>query len=118
MEAILSSLSAGVAVVNRDLQVQIWNRRAEDLWGLRRDEAVGEHFLNLDFGLPIEQLRPVIRHALNGGPAQQEIFPPAVNRRGRSIMVRVTCSPLVGADDVPKGAIMVMEPDVNGGATG
>ena len=54
LEAILTSLRAGVAVVDRDLQVQVWNQRAEDLWGLRRDEAVGQHFLNLDIGLPTD----------------------------------------------------------------
>ncbi len=111
LETVLTSLRAGVAVINRDLQVQIWNWRAEDLWGLRREEAVGEHFLNLDIGLPIEQLRPVIRQALNGEASQQEMFLPAVNRRGRSIMVRVVCSPLPGTGDMPRGAIMVMEPD-------
>jgi two-component system CheB/CheR fusion protein len=35
MEAILTSLRAGVAVVNREMHVRMWNRRAEDLWGLR-----------------------------------------------------------------------------------
>ena len=30
--------------------------RAEELWGLRADEVVGQHFLSLDIGLPVEQL--------------------------------------------------------------
>src|SRR6185437_1711595 len=45
-ESILGSLGAAVIVVNRELMVQVWNRQAEDLWGLREDETVGEHFLN------------------------------------------------------------------------
>ena len=39
----------------------VWNRQAEELWGLRPEEAVGQHFLNLDIGLPTDQLRPLIR---------------------------------------------------------
>jgi two-component system CheB/CheR fusion protein len=110
LEAILTSLRAGVAVVNRDLQVQVWNRRAEDLWGLRREEAVGQHFLNLDIGLPVEKLRPVIRQVLNGGGEPQEVVLPAVNRRGRGVTVRVVCTPLSGPAGAG-GAIMVMESD-------
>src|SRR3954447_12422447 len=34
LEAILTSLQAGVAVVDHDMHVRIWNRRAKDLWGL------------------------------------------------------------------------------------
>jgi len=110
LEAILTGLQAGVAVINRDLQVQIWNRRAEDLWGLRREEAVGQHFLNLDIGLPTDQLRPVIRRALNDNMQPTEVKLEAINRRGRSTVVRVVCTPLVGLDGAI-GAILSMEPD-------
>src|SRR6185503_9803794 len=65
LDAILTSLQAGVVVVNNDLLAREWNDRAEDLWGVRRDEAVGQHFLNLDIGLPTDELRPLIRHALS-----------------------------------------------------
>jgi hypothetical protein len=37
----------------------------------------------------------------------------AVNRRGRSIVVRVVCTPLINAGDgrIAIGAILVIEPD-------
>src|SRR6476646_4356677 len=57
LSSILGSLKGGVVVVNRDLQVQIWNYRAEDLWGLRTEEVSGQHLLSLDIGLPVEKLR-------------------------------------------------------------
>ncbi len=110
LEAILGSLRAGVAVVNRDLHVQIWNRRAEDLWGLRREEAVGHHFLSLDIGLPTDELRPLIKQALNDGEQVPEIRLAAVNRRGRKVDVRVACSPLTDMDGAT-GVIMLMEPE-------
>jgi two-component system, chemotaxis family, CheB/CheR fusion protein len=111
LETVLTSLRAGVAVLSRDLQVQVWNRCAEDLWGLRKDEAIGQHFLNLDIGLPTEQLRPVLRQALANHGAPIEIALPAVNRRGRQISVRVTCSPLGAANGDASGAVLVMEPE-------
>jgi two-component system CheB/CheR fusion protein len=52
LEAIFTSLRGGIVVVNQDLYIQIWNYKAEDLWGLRVDEVQGQHFLNLDIGLP------------------------------------------------------------------
>ena len=71
LEAILTSLGLGVAVLDAQQRVQIWNNRAEDLWGLRRDEAVDHHFLSLDIGLPSEQLAAPLRTVL-GGASERE----------------------------------------------
>jgi two-component system CheB/CheR fusion protein len=110
LEAVLTSLQAGVAVVDRELRVKMWNRRAEDLWGLRTEEVTGQHFLNLDIGLPLELLRPLLRGALNAEAGEAEVD--AVNRRGRPVRVRVVCTPLSGQDVGSDGAIIVMEADV------
>jgi two-component system CheB/CheR fusion protein len=109
LEAVLTSLQAGVAVVDRDLRIKMWNRRAEDLWGLRIEEVTGQHFLNLDIGLPLEMLRPLLRGALGGETGEAKVD--AVNRRGRPVEVRVVCTPLNGraAGNGSDGAIIVME---------
>jgi two-component system CheB/CheR fusion protein len=109
LEAVLTSLQAGVAVVDRDLRVKVWNRRAEDLWGLRAAEVTGQHFLNLDIGLPLELLRPLLRGALGGVTGEADVD--AVNRRGRPVAVRVVCTSLNGARDgeSSEGVIIVME---------
>jgi two-component system CheB/CheR fusion protein len=110
LEAVLTSLQAGVAVVDHDLRIRMWNRRAEDLWGLRSEEAVGRHLLNLDIGLPIERLRPLLRAALTGEAGEADVD--AVNRRGRTVLVRVSCAPLGtrdGAGGAEDGAIIAME---------
>ena len=111
LETVLTSLRAGVAVVDRDLRVRSWNRRAEDLWGLRAAEVIGQHFLNLDIGLPFEQLRSVLRAASAPDGAAGEVTLSAVNRRGRTITVRVACTPLrtQRQADPAQGAIVVME---------
>ncbi len=113
LETVLASLRAGVAVVDSELRIRSWNRRAEDLWGMRSADVIGEHFLNLDIGLPFEQLRPLLRAASrpDGGPG--EITLEAVNKRGRTITVRVAFTPLHNGLQRPStgGAIVVMESD-------
>ncbi|MEV6597471.1 CheR family methyltransferase [Actinoplanes sp. NPDC051346] len=113
LETVLTSLRAGVAVIDPDLRIRMWNRRAEDLWGLRAAEVVGQHFLNLDIGLPFELVRPTLRAALGNGGSSGEVTVDAVNRRGRAIVVRVACAPLRGLDAIAEteGAIIVMEAD-------
>ncbi|HEY6425161.1 MAG TPA: CheR family methyltransferase [Pseudonocardiaceae bacterium] len=114
LEAVLTSLQAGVTVIGQDMTIQVWNRRAEELWGLRQDEAIGQHFLNLDIGLPTERLRPIIRRTLTGDGRPQELQLTAVNRRGRTINVRVLCTPLHSTRPGNAGAILVIEQEQDG----
>jgi len=107
LEAILSSLRGGVVVVDQDLNIQIWNNRAEDLWGLRGDEVRGKSLLNLDIGLPLDQLRQIIRGCLNG--EAHEVTLAAINRRGKTIRCDVACTPLIGTGAEINGVILLME---------
>ena len=49
--AILSSIPQTVVVVDRNLVVTAWSAHATELWGLREDEAIGQHVLDLDIGV-------------------------------------------------------------------
>ena len=109
MESILGSFDAAVIVVNRELAVQVWNRQAEDLWGLREDETVGQHLLNLDSGLPTEQLRPLVRDVIANATPNAELRLGAINRRGRPVDLRVTVTPLNSGGQEPSGALLLME---------
>ncbi|MFI7540652.1 CheR family methyltransferase [Actinoplanes sp. NPDC049599] len=113
LETVLAGLRAGVVVVDHDLRIRVWNRCAEDLWGLRSPEAVGQHFLNLDIGLPFDRLRPLLRGVLGDPGEAAEVDVQAVNRRGRTITVRVAATPLAASNAGRKdnGAIIVMESD-------
>lgn len=109
LESILTSLGGGVVVVNREMQIQVWNDKAEDLWGLRAAQVQGQHFLNLDIGLPVEQLRNPIRNCLAGESRQMELVLNATNRRGKVIQCKVICTQLIGALKEIRGVILVME---------
>ncbi|MGQ0776024.1 MAG: CheR family methyltransferase [Pseudonocardiales bacterium] len=114
LESILTSLHAGVTVISHDMTIQVWNRRAEELWGLRQDEAIGRRFLDLDIGLPTDRLRPLIRQTLGGDDGPHELQVEAVNRRGRSITVRVLCTALNNTRLGAKGALVVIEQGPDG----
>ncbi len=110
MAAVLGSMNSGVAVVDSDMQILAWNTRAEDLWGVRTDEAVGEHLMNLDIGLPVEQLRQPLRSQLatpDGDPSMQVLE--AVNRRGKSLQVQVTLTHIRDHGEAAPAAMLVMD---------
>ena len=109
LETILASMGLAVAVLDARQTVQIWNRHAEDLWGVRADEAIGQHFLGLDIGLPVEELRSAIRSALRGVDGRGEIALAATNRRGRPIQCVVRTLPLLVAGQEVTGVILLME---------
>ena len=114
LETILTSLRAGVVVLSTELHVRVWSRQAQELWGLRQEETVGQHFFNLDIGLPTDLLRSLIRRTLADEDGPQETTLGAVDRRGRSIDVRVLASALRGAPGDVRGIILTMERIENG----
>ena len=115
LESIWAGLGGAVVVLDPDLRVLVWNHGSEDLWGVRQEEVQGQHFLNLDIGLPIEQVRPALRQAMSAENGSRTTMVDATNRRGRPVRCRVTCSPLVGNDQSVRGVIVVVEPQPDGG---
>ena len=115
LESILTGLHDGVVVLDGDLLVVAWNRQSEELWGLRADEARGQNVLNLDIGLPVEPLRQAIRASLAGETTYQEVRVDAVNRRGRRIQCKVSCTPLMNRGPGTRGVILLMEDQGAGG---
>jgi two-component system, chemotaxis family, CheB/CheR fusion protein len=115
LEAVLSSLQAGVIVVDGDFVVTAWNEGARDLWGLRSDEAIGKHLVNLDIGLPVDDLQKPIRETFATGIGSH-LEMPAVNRRGRHVTSRVSLLPLVAGNGEARGLIVLTQADsVDGG---
>jgi two-component system CheB/CheR fusion protein len=120
MESVLSSLTAAVIVISPELTVRTWNRQARELWGLREDETLGQHLLNLDIGLPIDELRAVVREVAGGEQDRAELVLQAVNRRGRPVSLRVTITTMA-SEEGGGGALLLMEsagPPVEAGASG
>ena len=109
MESILSRSMIGVIVVDQDLRVMVWNRRTEDMWGLRANEVHGQYLLNLDIGLPVSELRQPMRSCLTDPEARVQLTLKALNRRGRTVQCRITCDPLVREGQQIDGVILWVE---------
>ena len=109
LTSILSGLEAAVVVVDPTLQVLAWNYRAEDMWGLRASEVQGRHLMNLDIGLPVEQLRQPIRTVLSGESDRAELTVDGRNRRGKPVRCPIRCTQLTSVSGKVLGAIILME---------
>ncbi len=106
LEGVLTSIAAGVVVLDSDLRVKSWNRGAVDLWGLRSDEVEDEPFFSLDFGLPTDVLQPVVQRCLDTHRRSGPVSVQARSRLGRLITCDVFCSPFDGHNG---GAVLMME---------
>ena len=102
------SLGSAVVVVDADLRVQAWGPGAEDLWGLRADEATGRAFAELDIGLPVAKVVPLLEQTLTGGPARIEAAIEAMNRRGRHVQIVLEFLLLRDDEGTHRGVIVVM----------
>jgi two-component system, chemotaxis family, CheB/CheR fusion protein len=114
LESILTGLRNGVVVLDTDMLVQAWNKKSEDMWGVRANEAVGHNFFSLDIGLPVEQLRKIILSVLSGEEYLADTILQATNRRGREIRIQVTSTPLSIASREIRGVILILEQLNNG----
>ena len=79
---------------------------------LAPEETQGTHFLSLDIGLPVGELRQAIRDVLAGSEEFVEVNLAATNRRGKPINVRVNVGPLRHIDRSAAGAILLMDEQV------
>ena len=117
LEGVLSSVAAGVVVLDAEALVRSWNKGAEELWGLRADEVRNQPFFGLDFGLPIAELRDVVQQCLAFGKRTGPVQLDAINRIGRTIICTVICSPLKGSHNGDRdrdGAVLLMEETYSG----
>ena len=108
---ILESLNDGLAVVNRDNRVVRWNRRLEELYGVRHEDAVGRSLAEL--------FDPAFLEALDSageaseGTAAYRVALPTRHDSARRLLVNVATTPLRGSDGAVAGTILVIE-DISG----
>jgi two-component system, chemotaxis family, CheB/CheR fusion protein len=61
LQGILEGLDAALIVIDTDYRVQLWNTGAERVTGLRAFEAEGLLLLDIDLGLPVDELHAALR---------------------------------------------------------
>jgi len=106
---VLSSLQMGVVVVWSNWTIASWNRTCEELWGVREAEAVGQNLLQLDSGMPFDQIRKPILAVMQGEEPARSLELKAMNRRGRPLHCRVRIIPLQEPANGTAGAMILIE---------
>jgi two-component system CheB/CheR fusion protein len=109
LESVMRGMRGAVIVVNMDLHVIAWNERSEELWGLRAAEVRNKNVFSLDMGLPIERFRREIISCLGGEQDITSLAIEATNRRGKTVQCKVTCTPLVGKNQIQGVIVMIDE---------
>jgi two-component system CheB/CheR fusion protein len=109
--SVLRSLGNAVIVLTNDLRVRVWSPGAQDMWGIRPDEAEGKSLGALDIGLPTAEIAPKLRQLLDqAGNAAATLHLSAVNRRGKTVELRIAAAPLHGEQGTASGIILVIDP--------
>ena len=107
-ENILESLNDGLAVLDRDDRVVRWNRRLEELYGVRHEEAVGRRLEQiLDAGF-FEILRSGRRESPDGA-ALYRVPLSSRHSPARRLLVNVATTPLRDMAGAIAGTIVVVE---------
>jgi hypothetical protein len=107
-ENILESLNDGLAVVNRDDRIVRWNRRLEELYGVRHEDAVAHRLDELFESGFVEVLRSSRRESPEGGAFYRV---PLTTRHdpARRLLVNMATTPLRDSDGAIAGSIVVVE---------
>ncbi|MHC5019359.1 MAG: CheR family methyltransferase [Planctomycetota bacterium] len=113
-EGLLRGLPGAVIAMDRAAVVTEWNDQAEELWGLRRAEAVGTSLWSLDFGLPLPRVRELCATVLAGSADTLSATVDAVNRRGRSFRCRVHIAGLADPGGTRTGVSFFLEAEAAG----
>jgi two-component system, NtrC family, sensor kinase len=103
-ENIVESLNVGVLAVDLEGTVEAWNSRMEQLIGVNRNNAVGQP---LDSILPPEL---VLEIAARGDQEQVTgIYKHRLNHQGRSVVLNVSITPLVGKAGEQIGRLLLFD---------
>jgi two-component system, NtrC family, sensor kinase len=107
-ENILESLNDGLAVVDRDDRVVRWNRRLEELYGVRHEDAVGRRLDEIFEPAFFDVLRSARRNSPDGTALYRV---PALTRHtpARRLLVNVGTTPLRDSDGAVAGTIVIVE---------
>ena len=107
-ENILESLNDGIAVVNRDDRIVRWNRRIEELYGVRHEDAVARRLDEIFEPAFLDVLRAARKESPEGAAFYRV---PLVTRLdgARRLLVNVATTPLRDSDGAIAGTIVIIE---------
>jgi two-component system, NtrC family, sensor kinase len=107
-ENILESLNDGLAVLNREDRIVRWNRRLEELYGVRHEAAVGRRIDQVFDAAFFDALRGARQQSPEGAAVYRV---PLITRHDppRRLLVNLATTPLRDSDGAIGGTILVIE---------
>jgi hypothetical protein len=107
-ENILESLNDGLAVLDRNGRVVRWNRRLEELYGVRHEQAVGRPLDQL-FDAPVVEMFRASAVESPEGATYYRVPLTTRHETARRLLVNVAATPLRDAHEAITGTIVIME---------
>lgn len=106
MDDIFTSVATGIITTDINRKVTLFNRAAENIFGIPFSKAVGKPLSHI---LPAPSLRQITETVLtNGETAHLEEINP-LTAQGNEVILRLSASPLKDARAATKGATIVFE---------
>jgi two-component system NtrC family sensor kinase len=107
-ENIVESLNDGLVVLNREDRVVRWNRRLEELYGVRHEQAVDRRIDEIFDEAFYETLRAARRESPDGAALYRV---PLMTRHAaaRRVLINIATTPLRDSDGAIAGSIVVIE---------
>jgi two-component system CheB/CheR fusion protein len=110
LQSIFASLRSALVVIDTQFKIITWTEQAQEIWGLRQEEVVGQSLLSLDCGLPVEKLKEPVKSFLKDHKEYLELEFESTNRRGRGFLCKVRITPLDHQKNSRiKGLVLMME---------
>jgi PAS domain S-box-containing protein len=107
-ENILESLNDGIAVVDRTDRILRWNRRLEELYGVRHEDAVGRRLAEV-FDSGFVEVLSSARREQPEGAAFYRVPLSTRHQPARRLLVNVGTTPLRDSDGAITGSVLIVE---------
>ena len=107
-ENILESLNDGIAVVDRNDRILRWNRRLEEVYGVRHEAAVGRR-LDQVFDSGFFEVLSSARREQPEGAAFYRVPLATRHQPARRLLVNVGTTPLRDSDGAIAGTVLIVE---------
>ena len=103
-QAIMDSVAAGIFTVDLDWRITFFNREAERITGVGRDEARGQYWADVVRASDAEE-NCALKHSLRTGEPVINKAIYLIDRRGRRVPVSITTAVMRDADDQIIGCV-------------
>jgi two-component system CheB/CheR fusion protein len=106
LQGILEGLDAALVVVDTAYRVQLWNSGAEQLLGLRAFEAEGLLVLDIELGVPVDELHGALRSVMSGRERRVVLSAPVTDRFGQHHNRVLAVTELQRGEPEARGALL------------